>query len=253
MLPVPPEPSQPPSDRDAGQASARSLEGRLGYRFRDPALLQAALTPPSAGLPGDNQRLEFLGDSVLHLCASLLVYRERPDWAEGALSKLRGMLVCTDALHQWARDLGLELARGPRSPRKATPASLRNPLADAVEALLAAVFLDVQAQGGDALGTVRAIVEARFLAEVQGSYLGVWETRDSKTTLQERAAALGLPPPVYQLLERAGPDHAPTFTVQARLGERSATAAAGTLKRAQAEAARSLLESLQDPLLRQPS
>jgi ribonuclease-3 len=243
MVPAVPGSPLPPSDASA-PPQGPGLEGRLGHRFRDPALLRAALTPPSAGLPGDNQRLEFLGDSVLHLCASLLVYREHPQWAEGALSKLRGMLVCTDALHQWARDLELDLARGPRSPRKASPASLRNPLADAVEALLAAVFLDVQAAGGDALGAVRAIVERRFLAEVQAAYPGVWEARDSKTTLQERAAALGLPPPVYELRERSGPDHAPAFTVQARLGDRCATATAGTLKGAQAQAARNLLESL---------
>jgi ribonuclease-3 len=241
MVPAAPGDPSPPSD---ASAPPQDLEGRLGHRFRDAALLRAALTPPSAGLPADNQRLEFLGDSVLHLSVSLLVYREHPGWAEGALSKLRGMLVCTDALHQWARDLGLELARGPRSPRKPSPASLRNPLADAVEALLAAVFLDVQATGGDALGAVRAIVERRFLAEVQGAYLGIWEARDSKTTLQERAAALGLPPPVYELLQRSGPDHAPTFTVRVGLGDRSATATAGTLKKAQAEAARTLLASL---------
>jgi ribonuclease-3 len=221
------------------------LEARLGYRFQDAGLLASALTPPSAGLPEDNQRLEFLGDSVLHLCVSVLVFREHPQWAEGALSKLRGLLVCTDALHQWALDLGIELGRGPRSPRKPGAVDLRNPLADAVEALLAAVFLDVQARGGDAFGTVQAIVEGRFLQEVRDAYLGIWETKDSKTTLQERAAVMALPPPVYVLLERAGPDHAPTFTVQVSLGDRSATAAAGTLKRAQTEAARTLLRELQ--------
>lgn len=220
------------------------LEEGLGYRFRDPGLLRTALTPPSAGLPEDNQRLEFLGDSVLHLCVSLLVYREHPDWAEGALSKLRGMLVCTDALHQWARDLGVELGRGPRSPRMPGAVDLRNPLADAVEALLAAVFLDVQGAGGDALGTVRGIVERRFLKEVREAFVGIWEARDSKTTLQERAAAMALAPPVYELLERSGPDHAPSFTVQASLGERAATATASTLKRAQTEAARALLRAL---------
>jgi ribonuclease-3 len=222
----------------------QALEEKLGYRFGDPDLLRAALTPPSAGLSGDNQRLEFLGDSVLHLCTSLLVYREHPRWAEGALSKLRGLLVCTDSLHQWAGDLGLQLVRGPRSPRKAGAVELRNPLADAVEAILAAVFLDAQAQGRDALGTVRAIVEGRFLRDVQAAYMGIWEARDSKTTLQERAAALALPPPAYELKERTGPDHAPTFTVEVRLGDRSATATAGTLKGAQTEAARALLRSL---------
>ena len=226
------------------EGAAAALEAGLGYRFRDAGLLRTALTPPSAGLPGDNQRLEFLGDSVLHLCVSTLVYREHPQWAEGALSKLRGLLVCTDALHAWAKDLGIELGRGPRSPRKAGAVDLRNPLADAVEALLAAVFLDVQAQGGDALAVVQAIVERRFLREIQEAFMGVWESRDSKTTLQERAAALALPPPVYELVERAGPDHAPTFTVVVRLGDRSASAAASTLKRAQTAAARALLQSL---------
>ena len=219
------------------------LEQRLGYQFRDAALYRAALTPPSAGLPVDNQRLEFLGDSVLHLTVSTLLYREHPKWAEGALSKLRGLLVCTDALHLWAKDLGIELGRGPRSPRKPGAVDLRNPLADAVEALLAAVFLDVQAQGGDAFGTVQAIVERRFLPEIQAAFMGIWESRDSKTTLQERAAVLTLAPPAYELLERAGPDHAPAFTVRVSMGEHAATATAGTLKRAQTEAARALLRA----------
>jgi ribonuclease-3 len=222
-----------------------ALEERLGYRFRDPAFLAQALTPPSAGLPGDNQRLEFLGDSVLHLCVSLLVYREHPQWAEGALSKLRGLLVCTDALHQWAQDLGVALERGPRSPRKPGAVNLRNPLADAVEALLAAVYLDASAQGEDALATVGGIVEQRCLPEIRRAYQGVWETRDPKTTLQEKGAVLNLPLPVYELVERTGPDHAPAFQVRVRLGEREATASAGTLKRAQAEAARILLQSLE--------
>lgn len=223
------------------------LEARLGYRFRDPLLRTQALTPPSAGLPEDNQRLEFLGDSVLHLCATLLVYREHPTWAEGALSKLRGMLVCTDALHAWALDLGVNLARGPRSPRKSGAVNLRNPLADAVEALLAAVFLDASAQGEDALATVRSIVERRCLEEIRRAYPGVWEAQDSKTTLQERGAVLALPPPSYELLERSGPDHAPMFTVRVSLGERSATASASTLKRAQAAAAGLLLRDLDQP------
>jgi len=229
--------------RPSPSTAPSPLEEGLGYRFRDPGLLKNALTPPSAGLPVDNQRLEFLGDSVLHLSASLLVYREHPQWAEGALSKLRGLLVCTDALYAWAKDLRIELGRGPRSPRKAGAVDLRNPLADAMEAILAAIFLDVQAQGGDALGTVRAIVERRFLKETQEAFMGVWESRDSKTTLQEKAAVLALAPPVYQLLGREGPDHAPTFTVQVKVGEHTATATAGTLKRAQTAAARALLQT----------
>ena len=225
-------------------SSPLALEARLGYRFRDTAFLALALTPPSAGLPEDNQRLEFLGDSVLHLCVSRLVYREHPTWAEGALSKLRGLLVCTDALHQWALDAGVALTLGPRSPRKAGAVNLRNPLADSMEALLAAIFLDANGQGEDGLATVLVIVERRFLAEIHRAYPGVWEAKDTKTTLQEKGAALALPAPVYELLERIGPDHAPSFTVRVRLGEREATATASTLKRAQAEAARILLQGL---------
>jgi len=226
--------------------SQTRLEEGLGHRFRDRTLLQAALTPPFAGKPADNQRLEFLGDSVLHICASLMVYREHPTWAEGALSKLRGMLVCADALHAWALDLGVTLERGPRSSTKPLAVNLRNPLADAMEALLAAVFLDVRAQGGDGLATVQVIVEGRFLEEVRRAYAGVWEARDTKTTLQEKAAALALPPPVYEELERQGPDHAPTFTVRVLLAGREAVASASNLKRAQAEAARVMLQVMEE-------
>ena len=226
------------------------LEARLGHRFRDRGLLRTALTPPSTGLAEHNQRLEFLGDSVLNLCVSVLVCREQPEWDEGALSKLRNLLVCTDALHAWALDLGIALQRGPRSarPGKGAPDRAggvpRKALADAVEALLAAVFLDVQGTGGSGLEAVQAIVEARFRQEAQAAFMGVWETQDSKTTLQERAAALALPPPAYELVERTGPDHQPTFTVEASLGERRARASAPTLKRAQIAAARALLEVL---------
>ena len=220
------------------------IEKQLEYKFRDINLLKIALTPPSAGLPVDNQRLEFLGDSVLHLCVSSLVYREHPDWAEGALSKLRGLLVCTDALYKWARDLGIVLETGPRSPRRRESVNLRNPLADALEAVLAAVFLDAQFNNCDAFSVVQAIVERRFLLEIQTAFIGIWKSRDSKTTLQEKAAAMAFSPPVYSLLERFGPDHIPNFTVRVDLGELTATATASTLKWAQAEAARALLQLL---------
>ncbi|BDU78818.1 ribonuclease III family protein [Mesoterricola sediminis] len=218
------------------------LEAKLGYTFRDPALVEAALTPPSAGLDVDNQRLEFLGDAVLQLCVSRLVYREHPAWPEGALTKLRGLVVCADALHAWAEDLGLEVRMGPRSGRRTR--GTRNELADAVEALLAAVHLDLEARGRSPLDGVMALVEARFLETIRRAYLGVWEVRDTKTTLQERAAVLSLGAPVYEEVSRQGPDHAPTFTVKVRVGPHEAVASAGSLKRAQMEAARLLLEAL---------
>jgi ribonuclease-3 len=138
----------------------------------------------------------------------------------------------------------VDLLKGPRSPRKPGVQNLRNPLADAMEAILAAVFLDAGGSGGSGLARVLELVETRFMGEIRRAYVGVWESRDSKTTLQEKAATLALPPPAYELVERAGPDHAPLFTVRATLGVRDAVATAGTLKGAQAEAARALLKLL---------
>jgi ribonuclease-3 len=153
-------------------------------------------------------------------------------------------LVCTDTLYKWAQDLEIKLETGPRSPRRAEAVNLRNPLADALEAILAAVFLDVQINSGDAFGTVQTIVERRFLKEVRDAFIGVWKLRDSKTTLQEKAAAMAMPKPAYKLMKRFGPDHFPTFTVQVVLGDLKATATSGTIKGAQTEAARALLQLL---------
>lgn len=220
------------------------LEASLGYRFQDRAWLRTALTPPSTGLNPNNQRLEYLGDAILQLCVSDLIFHEKPDWDEGAMSKLRGMLVCTETLCEWALSLDLNLGTGPRSTKKDATAAVRKPKADAMEALIAAVFLDTQSAGGDPLATVSGLVAAKFLAAIRQAQIGVWEQRDSKTTLQERAATLALPAPVYEQIERGGPDHAPVFTVRVRVGTLAAVATAGTLKRAQMDAAREILKHL---------
>lgn len=223
---------------------AADPEQLLGYRFRDRGLLDEALTPPSSGLPGNNQRLEFLGDALLNAAVALLVHRERPDWAEGDLSKLRGMLVRREALLEWSRDLGLGLRAGPRSPKLA-PAG-ENALADAVEAVLGAAFLDARGAGEDGFQAVLAMVERRFLPRVQAAQAGAWETQDAKTTLQERVASRGWAPPRYITLGRSGPDHAPRFRVRAEAGALCAEAEAGTLKGAETEAARILLAKLKE-------
>ena len=222
-------------------ATPSSLEGRLGRRFGDPLLLEEALTPPSTGQPRHNQRLEFLGDALFNAAAALLIHRAHPGWEEGGMSKLRGLLVCTDSLHRWALDLGLELRRGPRSPKGGSP---RKALADAMEALLAAAYLDAAARGEDAFPVVLGLVEARFGGEIGRAVPGVWEEVDSKTTLQEWAAAQGWPPPTYAMLDRSGPDHLPRFRVEAQAGGRSARAEAGTIREAETLAARSLLAEL---------
>jgi ribonuclease-3 len=220
-----------------------ALEARLGYRFADRALLVEALTHSSAGASRNNQRLEFLGDALLNFSVALLLHRERPDWQEGAMSKLRGMLVRTDALSAWTQDLGLDLALKATHPRKAPPMGPK-PLADALEALLAAVYLDAQAAGSEGLGPVLALVEARCLESIRQASPEGWTRLDPKTHLQETAARLGLPAPVYAQAEQTGPGHAPRFTVQASVGDLATEAVGSTRKRAEGEAAQRLLDLL---------
>lgn len=222
------------------------LEAALGYRFHDRQWLVTALTPPSTGLLPNNQRMEYLGDAILQLAVSELIFREKPDWHEGAMTKLRGLLVCTQTLCEWAMELDLHLGSGPRSTKKESPASVRKPKADAMEAVIAAVYLDARHAGRDPLDAVTRIVASKFLASIRQARIGVWEERDSKTTLQERAVMLSLPAPSYELVEKGGPDHAPVFTVRVRVGALEAVAASGTLKRAQMAAAREILKRL-DP------
>lgn len=219
------------------------LEARLGYRFGDPALLQEALTHTSAGSARDNQRLEFLGDALLNFAVALLLHRERPDWQEGAMSKLRGVLVRTESLHAWALDLGLDRAFKAAHPKKAPPMGPK-PLADALEALLAAVYLDAQASHQDGTTQVQALVEARFLEPVRQAQPDTWMRLDPKTHLQETAARLGLPAPVYTQVELSGPGHAPRFTMRVAVGSSSAQAEGSTRKKAEGEAAQQLLNQL---------
>jgi len=219
------------------------LEARLGYRFKDPTLLREALTHASAGAPRDNQRLEFLGDALLNFTIALLLHRERSDWQEGAMSKLRGVLVRTASLHEWALELGLDRALKAAHPRKAPPMGPK-PLADALEALLAAMYIDAQSVGEDGTVLVRMLVEARFLATIRQADPESWILMDPKTHLQETAARMGLPAPVYLHLDQAGPGHAPRFTMQVTVGDFSAQAEGTSRKRAESDAARRLLEQL---------
>jgi ribonuclease III len=155
------------------------------------------------------------------------------------MSKLRGMLVCTNSLKTWAQELELTLEKGPRTPKNQTGARPGKPLADALEAILAALYLDSANHD-----VVMRLVSDRFTTRIREAYLGIWEAGDAKTTLQEKAVAAGLPVPVYKLIERSGPDHAPSFQVRVQVGSLEAIAVAGTLKGAQAGAARRLLDHL---------
>ncbi|WP_005032889.1 ribonuclease III family protein [Holophaga foetida] len=226
-----------------------NLEQRLGHAFANHSLLVQALTPPSAGLADDNQRLEFLGDAILQLCVSSLIFAIHPDWREGSMSKLRGMLVCTESLKAWATELGLDLTRGPRSPKKGASTTIPGkPMADAMEALIAAVYLDEEGQGRQGLPAASALVARHFELPVRQAFEGIWAERDSKTTLQETAASRGCPPPTYELLQKSGPDHAPNFLVRVQVAGIEAQGEAPTLKAAQTRAAREALRLLREEL-----
>jgi ribonuclease-3 len=218
----------------------------LKYRFQEPDLLTAALTHRSAGTgPGveaDNQRLEFLGDAVLDLVISDFLFRHEPRLTEGEMSRIRAGLVCEARLAEVAR--GLELGRamilGP-GEIQGGGRDKASVLADAVEALLGAVYLD----GG--LDQARA--EAR---EMWRPYLDRPETwsemlPDYKTRLQEETQRRALGPPDYELLDTQGPPHARRFLVAISLkGERLAEAEAGTKKEAEQAAARKALDRLKE-------
>jgi ribonuclease III len=178
----------------------------------DPASagLTQALTHPSLanelGVP-HNQRLEFLGDAVLGLCASEELYRAFPSADEGTLTRLRAQLVNADALAAWAREVGVPAAL--RLGRGAAGAGLRdgtNVLADAVEALIAAAHLEA---GLDAARALSAKVVQHGLRAA-----GDTAERDPKSRLQERLQALGRQAPSYELVETRGPAHERWFRVK---------------------------------------
>lgn len=222
--------------------SPHPLENKLGYRFKDPAVFQQALTHRSAG-PLHNERLEFLGDAVLGLVVSRWLYDKFPEAPEGDLSRLRARLVRKETLAGLARELelGSLLKVGPGE--KASGGSRKDSmLADAVEALIGAFYLD----GGF------AVAEAQVMQLLQ-SRLGRLgdappDTRDPKTRLQELLQAKGQDLPVYAVESMTGKAHARHFRVsctvallgQPGLGEGSSRRAA------EQAAAAAVLESLQE-------
>ncbi|MET9374181.1 ribonuclease III [Streptomyces sp. NPDC002992] len=202
------------SNKTDNASSHTLLEGRLGYQLES-ALLVRALTHRSyayenGGLP-TNERLEFLGDSVLGLVVTDTLYRTHPDLPEGQLAKLRAAVVNSRALAEVGRGLELgsfiRLGRGEEGTGGRDKASI---LADTLEAVIGAVYLD---QGLDAASE---LVHRLFDPLIEkSSNLGAG--LDWKTSLQELTAAEGLGVPEY-LVTETGPDHEKTFTAAARVG-----------------------------------
>lgn len=192
------------------------LRGILGEGAPEVPRLDEALTHPSyaneTGV-GDNQRLEFLGDAVLSLCVSELLGNDFPEANEGLLTRMRSALVNAEALAGWARaeNLGASIALG-RGARSGAERNQTNVLADAVEAVVAAVYHAHGLDGARAL--VRAVVAPRMREEVELA------SRDPKSELQERVQALGQEAPRYRVRASRGPDHDAIFEVEVTVGTR---------------------------------
>ena len=204
--------------------SSAELEARLGHTFADPKLLATALTHIGAAKQrnASYQRLEFLGDRVLGLAISAMLLNAFPQAEEGELSRRLADLVrkesCAAVAARWAVEPHIKLGIGER-----TSTTLRQAiLGDICESIIGAVFLD----GGFA--PAYALVERAFAAQMRAPSRPL---RDPKTMLQEWAQAKGLAMPVYRLVSRTGPDHAPAFVVAAIVDGHTDTEAEGASKR----------------------
>ncbi|MDR2164736.1 MAG: ribonuclease III [Zoogloeaceae bacterium] len=193
-----------------GSDNAAALEAAMGYCFTDRALLRMALTHRSFGVP-HNERLEFLGDSVLNCVMAAALFARFTELPEGDLSRLRAHLVKQDALHQVALDLHLgnhlRFGDGERQSGGKTRPSI---LADALEALFGAIYLEA---GFECAGRViRRLFATQFDALAPGQSL-----KDAKTRLQEWLQGRHFPLPCYQLLETRGAAHKQVFHIACRL------------------------------------
>jgi ribonuclease-3 len=216
------------------------LQAALGYTFKDQSLLERALTHASVGdgmaKVAHNERLEFLGDRVLGLIAADALMTAQPDWQEGQLTRRHATLVNGQACARVARrlDIGpaLRLAGGAANTGGRQNDTI---LGDAMEAVMAAVYLD----GG--LEAARVLFTAAWAEELARTDNA--SEREPKTNLQEWAMAKGLPLPRYEVVDRTGPAHEPRFTVEVTVeGYGPARAEAGSRQGAEKAAAKILLQ-----------
>jgi len=216
-----------------------ALQRRTGYRFAQPALLTLALTHRSFGAE-HNERLEFLGDAVLSLAISNLLFVRFGTSGEGDLTRVRAHLVREDSLHRVAVSLGLsEVLRLSEGEARGGGAQRPSILADALEALIGAVFLD----GG--FEPAQALIERLFGEVIATTDLESW-TKDAKTELQEWLQARRLPVPGYRISATRGQAHAQIFEVECAVPALGLTQQGEGRSRRQAEqeAARRMLDVL---------
>ena len=229
------------------------LENALSYNFRKRELLERALThksriyekPIGLTLSADNEQLEFLGDSILGFIVSESLVRQFTSFPEGRLSKLKAHLVSAAHLYKVAQNLNLGeyllLGRGEELSGGRAKKAL---LSDAVEALIAAMYLD----GG--MEPARQFIETRIVAAFAPHEEGAdHPVTDHKSALQEMAQSLQLPPPRYVIVAEEGPEHAKTFTVEVRVGKNWVSRAQGMSKKAAGQqAAEQRLRQLREGL-----
>lgn len=213
---------------------------RLGHSFTRSELITRSLTHGSisSATRPDNQRLEFLGDRVLGLVMAEALLAKDKDAAEGVLAPRFNALVRKEACADVARalDLGAVLRLG-KSEMVSGGRRKEALLGDAMEAVIAAVYLDA---GFEAARDVILTHWGTRIDDVEA------DARDAKTALQELVQSRGEAPPTYEIIARDGPDHAPKFTIEVRVAKgQSATAEAGSKRHAEQAAAKALLERLE--------
>ena len=221
-----------------------SLADKFIYQFKNKKLLDRALTHPSChikqadGTAFSYQRLEFLGDSILGACISMLLVEHFPNEPEGHLAKRKSVLVAKDSIAEVVQRLGLhEHIRFSETEARAGGAQNKSVQEDVGEAIIGAIFLD----GG--FDAAQAFVSKHWLEKLLAQKS---VPIDSKTALQEWAQGNGLPLPHYELLSREGAAHAPIFTIQVTVkGLPAQQSQSSTKRKAEQAAAEQLLEIVQ--------
>lgn len=218
----------------------QALYAILGYTFKDPALLVMALTHRSAS-KANNERLEFLGDAILSFVIAECIYHHKPSLQEGDMSQIRSNLVSGKQLARVAKDLGVgPYLRFSVGEQRSGGNKRASHLANAMEAIIAAIFLDSD------LSTCKKCI-TQWFAPYLKDMKGLAEARDPKSTLQELLQKQKIPLPKYSIVGHAGKEHAKVFTVRCYIEAlKKATEAQGRTRReAEQAAAKQLLEQLQ--------
>lgn len=238
------------------RAEPEELQVRLNYRFHDTELLRRALMHSSlaneirtTGAPAtDNEQLEFLGDSVLGFLVSEALVRRAPGAREGELSRQKAHLVSAAHLHGVARriDVGSYLELG-RSEEMSGGRSKKTLLVDALEALIAAIYLDGGIQAAREFVAAH-VLDAPYTEDEEAGTDIQPAITNFKSALQELAQSRNLPPPKYSVVREKGPEHSKLFTVEVRVGKAWTGQAEGRTKKVAAQrAARTVYERLLSP------